>query len=30
MQGNFWDGPVDPDVARAYNFLGWQKRKREG
>ena len=24
-----WDEPVDPDVARAYNFLGWQKRKRE-
>ena len=21
--------PVDPEVARAYNFLGWQKRKRE-
>ena len=23
------DRPVDPEVARAYNFLGWQKRKKE-
>jgi hypothetical protein len=23
------DRPVDSEVARAYNFLGWQKRKRE-
>ena len=24
-----WDGPVDPDVTRAYSFLSRQKQKRE-
>jgi len=26
---DFWNRPVDPDVARAYSFLSRQKQKRE-